>query len=170
MARSHLIIDGYNVIFQAEPYAAFARDGQWDRARDALISDVASYVRPGFRVTVVFDGTTNPRPVREPQRMLGVTVLFSAHGQTADAVIERLAQESRGRGDAVEVVTGDAIVQWTALGPGVVRRSVREFIDQLQHGYGDWERERDAPAKRSTLETRVSPAARDLLRRIREGD
>jgi predicted RNA-binding protein with PIN domain len=164
----HLIIDGYNVIFQAAPYAKLANDDEWDRARDALISDVASYVKPQFRVTVVFDGTHNPLAEGEPTEHLGVTVVFSPYGKTADTVIERLVKLSQSRGEQIEVVSSDATLQWTALGEGVVRRSAREFAETLHFGYGEWERERDAPVKRYTLADRVNPAGAELLRRIRD--
>jgi len=164
----HLIVDGYNVIFQAEPYATLARDGEWDQARDALISDVASYVTAQFRVTVVFDGTNNPLAEGEASDQLGVKVCFSSYGQTADAVVERLVKEARKRGEQVEVVSSDATLQWTSLGEGVVRRSAAEFTEHLNFGYSEWERHRDEPPKRSTLADRVSPKAAELLRRIRD--
>jgi predicted RNA-binding protein with PIN domain len=166
----HLIIDGYNVIFQAQPYAALARDGEWDRAREALISDVASFVKPAFRVTVVFDGTHNPSPGRDPVELLGVTVLFSPYGQTADAVIERLVKDARGAGQICELVSSDQTLQWVSLGKGVVRRSAAEFVESLHFGYSEWERERDAPPVRTTLSERVSAEAAGLLRRIRDGE
>jgi predicted RNA-binding protein with PIN domain len=164
----HLIIDGYNVVFQAEPYASFARADEWDRAREALLSDVASFVKPQFRVTVVFDGTHNPETQREVRDYLGVAVRFSPFGKTADAVIERLVARSRAAGESIEVVSSDATLQWTTLGAGVVRRSATEFAEQLHFGYSEWERQRDVPKKRSTLSDRVSPDAAELLRRIRD--
>ena len=165
-----LIIDGYNVIFQAEPYAGLARAGEWDQARDALVSDVASYVGPDFRVTVVFDGAHNDSDKDKESEQLGVQVRFSSRGKTADAVIERLAKQAQARGDQIEIVSSDAMVQWTSLGEGVVRRSAKEFTEQLNFGYSEWERERDAPPKRSTLADRVGAEGAALLRSIRDGE
>ncbi|MDR1412667.1 MAG: NYN domain-containing protein [Actinomycetes bacterium] len=165
----HLIIDGYNVIFQAEPYASLAKAGEWDSARDALISDIASFVKPEFQVTVVFDGTHNPQPERDPEDILGVTVLFSSYGKTADSVIERLAKQSGADAVSCEIVSSDAAVQWTSLGAGVIRRSAVEFAESLHFAYREYERDRDVPSSHSTIIERISPEARVLLKKIRDG-
>ena len=166
--RKKLIIDGYNLMFQANPYVRLAREDEWDLARDALISDVASYAGQQFEATVVFDGKNNPVNDRKEAQTLGVTVLFSDYGKSADAVIERLAKRAVDAGIEVELVSSDALVQWTSLGKGVVRRSAAEFAQQLSFGYSEWERERDAHPKRSTLKDRISPEAAELLRQIRD--
>jgi len=163
-----LIVDGYNVMFAIDPYRELLTTEQWDTARAVLINHVASYAKPDFDATVVFDGTRNPDPEREPVTLAGVTVLFSPYGQTADATIERLVRQARERKQDVEVVSSDMNLQWTALGEGVIRRSATEFADTLQHGYNEWERQRDAPAAHARLEDRISPSGRALLNRIRE--
>jgi len=165
-----LIIDGYNLIFQGEPYAALARDDEFDQARDRLISDVASYAQGQAQATIVFDGTGNSEHERKESEQLGVQIHFSDYGEAADAVIERLAKQARARGDEVELVSSDAMVQWTSLGEGVVRRSAAEFMEHLNFGYSEWERERDAPPKRTTIADRISPAAAEMLRKIRDGE
>jgi len=154
-------------MFAMDPYRELITTEQWDTARAALINHVASYAKPGFNATVVFDGTRNPNPDRDPVTLAGVTVLFSPYGATADALIERLVRQAREHGQEVEVVTSDMLVQWTAIGEGVIRRSAAEFADVLQHGYSEWERERDAPAARVLLEDRLSPEGRSLLEQIR---
>jgi len=166
--KKQLIVDGYNVMFAMEPYRELITSEQWDTARAALVNHVASYAKPGFDATVVFDGTHNSDPEREPVTLAGVTVLFSDYGKTADSLVERLVRQARERGQEVEIVSSDMLVQWTALGEGVIRRSATEFADVLQHGYSEWERERDAPATRVFLEDRISPQARALLERIRQ--
>ncbi len=162
-----LIIDGYNVLFAAQPYKELVAEEQWDVAREALASDVASYAQPGFNVTLVFDGTHNINPERGEHDIAGVKILFSPYGKTADAVIERLTKEGRARGDEIEVVTSDLTMQWTVLDKGVIRRSAREFADTLNFGYSEWERERDAPHSKAVLEDRISSEARALLEAIR---
>ncbi|MCL2745857.1 MAG: NYN domain-containing protein, partial [Coriobacteriia bacterium] len=99
----------------------------------------------------------------------GVKVIFSDYGKSADSVIERLAKQAVDAGIQVELVSSDALVQWTSLGKGVVRRSAAEFAQQLGFGYSEWERERDAHPKRSTLADRAGPEGAELLRRIRDG-
>ena len=165
--KKQLIVDGYNVMFAMEPYRELITSEQWDTARSTLINHVASYAKPGFDATVVFDGTHNQNPERDPVALAGVTVLFSPYGQTADATIERLVRQARERGQEVEIVTSDMLIQWTAIGEGVIRRSATEFADVLQHGYREWERDRDAQATRVFLEDRVTPEGRAVLERIR---
>lgn len=165
-----LIIDGYNVVMQGEPYRSLARADEWERARDALVADVASYAKGQFEATIVFDGARNDEEERKEDEQLGVHIHFSPYGATADAVIERLVRRARARGDAVEVVSSDALVQWTSLGEGVIRRSAAEFVEHLGFGYSEWERERDAPPRRSVLADRVSEEATELLRKIRDGE
>ena len=157
-------------MFQADPYARLARAGELDLARDALISDIASYAGQQFEATVVFDGKNNPVSDRKESSVLGVRIIFSDYGKSADSVIERLAKQAVNEGIEVELVSSDALIQWTALGKGVVRRSAAEFAQQLSFGYSEWERERDAPPKRSTLASRVSPEGAELLRHIRDGE
>jgi len=162
-----LIVDGYNVMFSTEPYRELVSSEQWETARTTLIDHVACYAKPGFEATVVFDGTRNADPEREPEDRAGVRVLFSPYGQTADATIERLCAEARRRGEDVEIVSSDETLQWTALGAGVIRRSAAEFADTLQHGYREWERDRDGAPARVFLEDRVSREGRALLEQIR---
>ena len=157
-------------MFQADPYARLAHEGEWDLARDALISDIASYAGKQFEATIVFDGKNNPVSERKESSMLGVRVIFSDYGKSADSVIERLAKQAVSERSEVELVSSDALIQWTALGKGVVRRSAAEFAEQLSFGYSEWERKRDAPPKRSTLNSRISPKEAELLRRIRDGE
>ncbi|MCL2882116.1 MAG: NYN domain-containing protein [Coriobacteriia bacterium] len=168
--KKQLIVDGYNVMFAMEPYRELITSEQWDTARSALVDHVASYAKPDFAATVVFDGTRNSNPERDPTAVAGVTVLFSPYGQTADTLIERLVRRARERGQEVEIVTSDMLLQWTALGDGVIRRSAAEFADVLQHGYSEWERERDSPAARVYLEDRIAPEGRAALERIRRQD
>lgn len=156
-------------MFQADPYRHLARENEWDLARDALVSDIASYAGQQFEATIVFDGKNNADAQRKEEKMLGVTVVFSDHGKSADSVIEHLVKQAISSGIEVEVVSSDALVQWTSLGKGVVRRSAAEFAQQLSFGYSEWERERDAHPKRTTLKDRISPEAAELLRKIRDG-
>jgi len=167
-SKKRLIIDGYNLMFQSDPYRKLAREGEWDLARDALISDIASYAGAQFDATIVFDGKSNPVSDRKEESKLGIRVIFSDYGKSADAVIERLAKQAVEQGIGLELVSSDALVQWTSLGKGVVRRSAAEFAQQLSFGYSEWERERDAHPKRSTLKDRISPEAVELLRKIRD--
>jgi len=164
-----LIIDGYNVIRQTAPYFALSERGDLDQARDVLIGDVAALVTKEVRVTVVFDGANNPTSTGEPTSQIGVTVIYSAAGRSADSVIEKLSHEARGRGDTVEVITSDATIQWTVMSGSVMRKSSREFGEEMKEDFRTWQSENRHHQMRSSLDDRLSPEARAALERLSKG-
>ncbi len=159
-----LIIDGYNLIFSDTRYASLAKD-DLDGARARLVEDVGSYCRGEARVTVVFDGGGNPASDGAPHHIAGVTVLFSRAGETADAVIEALAQRARERGERALVVTSDAETQWVVMGGGVTRVSSAEFIGRLRSGVRDWESDVPAAKRKGIVQDRIAPDVREALSR-----
>jgi predicted RNA-binding protein with PIN domain len=91
------------------------------RDRDELADLLASFVAVrGARGIVVFDGAGTER------RLGPLTVRYAPH---ADAVLERLAAEHRGR-ESVLLVTSDAAVRGTS-GQEVRHRASRSFLDEL---------------------------------------
>ena len=115
MASKHrldlLVVDGYNVIFKSERYMArMDRSGvsdPFEQARELLISDVAAYAKGKYEPIVVFDAAGNISPDRPYTTRGGVRKIFSATGESADSVIERLVTEERLVPRAVTVVTSD---------------------------------------------------------------
>lgn len=170
MGKHHLIVDGYNVIRQTQPYLDIAMRDDWDLAREALIADVAAHIEGDWHATIVFDGTSNPASQGIPDHRHGVQIIFSPYGLTADSVIERLARDSREHAEVVEVVTSDAQTQWAVLGGRVVRRSSREFGERLAHDDAERSEILSSQRTRVTVFDRVSPAARDMLERLRRGE
>ena len=162
----HIIIDGYNVIRQTAPYQELAERGDLDQARDALIGDVAALATKKTRVTVVFDGATNPTSTGEPTKQLGVTVIFSPHGRSADSVVEKLSHELRSKGDSAEVFTSDATIQWTVMSGNVMRKSSREFGQELREDFHVWQKDNRHHTMSSTLDDRLSPEAIAALDRL----
>ncbi|RUA02939.1 MAG: hypothetical protein DSY89_01845 [Deltaproteobacteria bacterium] len=101
----HIIIDGYNLIRQSDTLAALDQQ-DIEFGRHALIDRLAAYKKlRGHKITVVFDGHGTP-PVMgvRRERIKGIEVVFSRRGETADAVIIRMAAKERERG---VVVTSD---------------------------------------------------------------
>ena len=114
-----LYVDGYNVI-GAWPEAK--REG-WplDESRDRLthlLEDYAGY--SGQEVVLVFDGHHGERLTPSIETRAGMTVVFTAHGQTADQYIEyacgRLPVYREAR-----VATSDHLEQTVILGRGATR-------------------------------------------------
>jgi predicted RNA-binding protein with PIN domain len=106
----HLVVDGYNVTKSG--YGTLALEQQ----RTRLVAGLAALAaRTRAEVTCVFDGASVGAPTAPTAR--GVRVLFSAAGQTADELIDRLVRaEPSGR--PVVVVSSDNEVAGRAAAAG----------------------------------------------------
>jgi uncharacterized protein len=106
----YLIVDGHSVIF-AWPELRKLHERRSATAREALIKQLRDYQDwSGVRVVVVFDGSgARVGGSAEPGQ---IQIFYSRRGQTADAVVERLAGKYAGRFDIV-VATADGKEQTT---------------------------------------------------------
>ena len=125
-----VIIDGYNLIRRLPDLRQYERESL-EAGRAALVQMLAAYrrARGQHRITVVFDGGSNPAGHAGAGRVAGIDVRFSPPGQTADAVIRRLAQE--GRAGAL-VVSSDREVARAAAASGAAAASCEEFAARLE--------------------------------------
>src|SRR5947209_7868028 len=91
MAFEYLIVDGHSVIF-AWPELRELHVRRTSLARDALIKQLRDYQDwTGTRVVVVFDGQgAQTSAIADPGE---IQIFYSRSGQTADAVVERLASK-----------------------------------------------------------------------------
>jgi predicted RNA-binding protein with PIN domain len=136
------LFDGYNVL----------RAAGLDE-RQELIDALASFVAVrGARGVVVFDGVGGDR------RFGALEVRFA---QNADAVLERLAAEHRGR-ERVCLVSSDVAVRGTS-GQEVTKISSREFASTLEAVEHSEERP-------SRVSDRIDPETRDRLERLRRAE
>ena len=150
-----LIIDGYNLIRQSNSLKQL--DAQsLEQGREALLKRLEAYrqVR-GHPITVVFDGWGGFEPSSTRTRHEGITVVFTAQGQTADEWIH-------GRVGGVQygaVVTSDREIQRHAERAGLVAIPSRAFERRMETALAgtmdgdtmhdeEWEEEEPAPAKR----------------------
>ena len=102
----YLIVDGHSIIFAwFELRQLHARRSSL--AREALVKQLRNYQDwTGVRVIVVFDGKgTKISATFEPG---DVQIFYSRSGQTADAIIERLASKYAKRFDLM-VATSDSM-------------------------------------------------------------
>ncbi|MEJ7814443.1 MAG: NYN domain-containing protein [Rubrobacter sp.] len=122
-----LILDGYNVIGALDRYRVA---GTLDAARAALISDASKAAGwTGRPLIVVFDAHQGSEPEWAELRAGGaVRVIYSAPGESADDVIERLLSRLEG---SATVYTADFALQRTALARGSTRATPREFANLL---------------------------------------
>ncbi len=182
-----LVIDGYNVIYGATRYetlidehagagaladvAHLSRDpyghDPFERAREALIADVAAYAQGSYDPIVVFDAADNLSDERPNLSRAGVRVVFSRTGESADAVIERLATRARSTGRDVLLVTSDNTIRFTVGGVPITTVSSQLLARDLETTSREIETERQERSHgRMTLEDRLSPAAREKLREM----
>jgi len=154
-----LILDGYNVIGALDRYRA---SGSLDAARELLINDTLKAAGwTGRSVIVVFDAHRSPEPGRAELRAGGdVRVVYSAPGESADDVIERLLSRLEG---SATVYTADFALQRTALARGSTRATPREFADLLDE-LPVVTRTPDEP-RHSRVADRLSP---ETLRKLEE--
>ena len=113
-----ILCDGYNIIRNMPGLAAAERQGL-EGGREALLGRLtAKYRHTPHRVVVVFDGD-GPGEKTQPIRRWGRgQVVFSRHGESADAVIQRLARVERERGGDVEVISDDFAVRTAVASSG----------------------------------------------------
>lgn len=124
----HIVIDGYNLIRQSRQFSDLDRQ-DLQSGRDALVDALAAYKKlKSYAITVVFDGTSayTGMPRRDVQK--GIKVCYSAHGETADAVIKRMSIHEK---EKMLVVTSDADIVRYAEAMGSATISSPEFEDRL---------------------------------------
>jgi predicted RNA-binding protein with PIN domain len=134
MRSRYLIVDGHSLIF-AWPELRKLHERRTSLAREALIKQLRDYQdRTGTRVVVVFDG--KGERVTETAHPGDVHVFYSRRGQTADAIIERLASKYGGRFD-LSVATSDYLEQQTVSASGatcISPETLRQLIEEARAG------------------------------------
>ena len=122
---THLIIDGYNLLG-----IRGGLRGDVEAKREALIRALAGYRRrKGHPVTVVFDGWRSGHPVERAEWREGVEVVYSKHGEQADAVVKRLAEKY---GSDCAVISSDHEIGNFAGAHGSMVITSGEFETRLQ--------------------------------------
>jgi len=150
-----IIIDGYNLIRQSHSLKRL--DAQnLEQGREALLERLTAYrqVR-GHPITVVFDGWGGFNLSSTRTRHEGITVVFTAQGQTADEwITARVRKVPYGA-----VVTSDREIGRSAERAGLVVIPSPTFERRMETALAgemdgdtmeeeDWEEEEPAPAKR----------------------
>lgn len=183
-ARPLLVVDGYNVIYGTTRYAgmidehagagaladvaSLSRDpyghDPFERAREALITDVAAYAQGSYEPVIVFDAAGNLSDERPDFSRAGVRVVFSRTGEDADAVIERLATRARHNNRDVLLVTSDNTIRFTVGGVPITTISSQLLAHDIEQVSADVEVAREERThSRMTLGDRLSPEAREKL-------
>ena len=128
--RRYLVVDGHSVVF-AWPELRKLHERRASLAREALIRQLRDYQDwTGVRVVVVFDGKgSQVSATSDPHE---IQIFYSRKGQTADAIIERLASKYAMRFD-LTVATSDYLEQQTASASGaecISPETLREILER----------------------------------------
>lgn len=174
--RELLVVDGYNIIHATPRYEHLIFDHSddpysndvYDRARTALIADVAAFAQGRYEAVIVFDGAGNVSADRPNLPQAGVRIEFSPTGVSADTVVQRLCTEAREAGRACSVVTSDGTIQATVMGKGVTRISARMLVEEIRQIDADVAEVEAAPDIKLTLGSRLSPEALAKLQSLRD--
>ena len=127
VAHKHLtIVDGYNLIHSWDTLKTVA-EYSLEKARETLMDLLSSYVAfTKTELILVFDAYLVKDGEGSEEVHDGYRVVYTKKDQTADAYIERLMHEL-GPDYSVRVVTGDRLLQFSAVHEGISRMTVKEF-------------------------------------------
>lgn len=128
----YLLVDGHSVIF-AWPELQKLHRRKTSLARDELVRILTEYQdASGVRVVAVFDG--KGPDANEQTVPGGIQIFYSAAGQTADSIIERLSAKYASQHE-ITVVTSDHLEQQTVSAFGAVpipAEALRSFLKEAR--------------------------------------
>jgi predicted RNA-binding protein with PIN domain len=97
--------------------------------REALVDVLAAYKKiKSHMITVVFDGAQAPPLAPHRNRIKGIIIEFSRYGESADAVIKRLARKERQK---ALVVSSDREVVGAAQSFGAATIGTEAFENKI---------------------------------------
>jgi predicted RNA-binding protein with PIN domain len=128
--KQMLIIDGYNLIYSWDSLKKTASQSL-ESARDTLIDILINYVAyTKTELTLVFDAYLVKDGKGSDFMRDGVHVVFTKQDQTADTYIEKMMFEL-GPNYNIRVVTGDRLLQNSAVLSGILRMTAKEFEEEI---------------------------------------
>ena len=164
-----LIVDGYNVIgaWKDVQKHGWSMDESRDRLQH-LLMDYSGYT--GEEIVLVFDGYQSDKRLTTEEKQGDLTLVFTRHGETADAYIERMvAQKPRYR--QARVATNDGAEQAMVLGSGASRMTAGELLRELRQmrraGFDAHATPRTL--NRSSLASRLPRDVQEALEKLRRG-
>ncbi len=128
--RQMLIIDGYNVIYSWESLREIA-EYNLEKARETLMDILSSYVSyTKIDLVLVFDAYLVKDGTGADFVHDGYRVVYTKENQTADTFIEIMMREL-GPDYSIKLVTGDGLMQFSAVSSGILRMTSREFEEEV---------------------------------------
>lgn len=171
-----LIVDGYNVLRSGSRYKPidfpdYTHD-VFNQARERLINDVIAFASEAQDPIIVFDAGENPLATHGSCTQIGsVCIMFSQHGQTADALIEKLAFDAREKDIPTLVISSDGGIQDAVFGGCVERMSAEGFCLEMdaRDRFVQEEATMATPSK-STVASRIPNDVVEKLKALRDGN
>jgi len=128
--RRLLLVDGYNLIYAWEVLKEIA-DYSLEKARESLMDILSNYVAfTKTELILVFDAYLVKDGMGSDFWHDGYRVVFTKENQTADAFIEGLMHEM-GPDYSIHMVSGDRLLQFSAVHSGILRMTANEFVSEL---------------------------------------
>ena len=158
------LIDGYNVLHEFLGHEV-VNDLEDERKR--LIDRIASYMGgTSDRAIVVFDSRVQMLQKIESATR-NVEVFFGSFTRSADSIIEREVF-ALSAGESVTVVSSDYNLQKTIFRFNVIRRSSRQFVEDLQLHTKRIANPENCITMNHRIEDRIDPGTVDKLKALRE--
>jgi predicted RNA-binding protein with PIN domain len=124
----HILIDGYNLI-RCSSSLSILDQQDIQLGREALLHTLAVYKKiKRHIITVVFDGAHAPPLAQSKDRVKGIKIKFSRSGETADAVIKKIAAREK---EKALVVSSDRDVVDFAASQGAATISSSAFEEKI---------------------------------------
>ena len=164
----NVFVDGYNVI-NSWPQLRDILEYSLESARQKLIDILQNYaVYKGYKVILVFDAHMRKGSIGNKEVYLGVVVIYTKEGETADSYIERAVNDI-GRKTEVCVVTSDSLEQQLVFQRGAIRASCAEFYFEVNKvkDHIKTKTEISKIEKRYSLEDRMEKEVWEKLEKIR---
>lgn len=163
-----LIVDGYNIINSWPELKSNGKDSlEYSRSKlIELLEDYRSY--KGMKAVLVFDAHMVKGSMEKHEYYGGLEVVFTRENETADAYIEKLADEV-GKLYDILVATSDWMEQQVVLGRGAARISSRELraeVMRSRKSMRDTYQLRRSNEKH-TIENRIGPDILEKLDKMR---
>lgn len=160
-----VLIDGYNVIHGIDTFRERMDSNGLQAARDALIQyciewratrgDVAGF-------TIVFDGSSEVQE-RGASGPVGVNVVYTRTGESADDRIIALAQRASERGERIMVISADNYVKDNTRSLGAEMMSADVFHETVRKGRM---RRQGEVSEKKDLPPHVRRTINDELKRV----
>lgn len=128
--RKMYIVDGYNVVHSWQNVKEIAQR-DLEKAREVLMDTLSNFVAfTKTELVLVFDAYLVKYGEGSEIYKDGYKVIFTKENQTADAYIEKMMRDL-GPNYNITVVTGDRLIQYSAVHSGILRKTAKEFEDEV---------------------------------------